>query len=564
MNGYNGTGLETGLIKEILSSFGAPGFRIYTEEDREWAEGHASESPRIVMSSTGKCSDYLKDGVIQRYRKDSLRWERVGGLWEFGEKVLNDAMPLRIKNASYDRETHERLGDYLRAKRDVQGIDLMPLYNCFSDRTADRLRLTVRPGARTCLSQGPGSKRAIRFWSEDGYKIYAIPVRFFQEYWIAIDASQGLELCCGIWSGIGDSRSEGDPLSEATDPVKDACRALPTVTYMNVGEARFGKPFKFDKLTYTGYDRAAKRGDPYALSKDVGEFFWNCEEDLKLFIKVPFSNSSTITVLEGNYQGFGDRTIEKAVANGQARLKRVDNRYIANCEERPSGNDPLPSLEDRPFRPICRLYLLRGNTGVSHPYSPRLIEYLSGNAITPTDPCEDNFTRVQKAMSKNLSPALSRFKAKGVWEDKMRIEAYGYMTGLPPRHAFDGLEDAAKEDCLGYIDKDVENRYVGWDWGFRYGKDGKKIPETYFDSTSGKYKIRMQSGAALIRVTGDGTPLSTTETKDVEGSSESEIIARSVATTEATDEPLYLRKALGGESIANVDLYEGHYGEDGK
>jgi hypothetical protein len=62
--------------------------------------------------------------------------------YTYGDKLLNYTKNLYITNNVYDSYTHEYLGDYLRFKRDYLDINLMPLYNCFSNRTCDKLDLS--------------------------------------------------------------------------------------------------------------------------------------------------------------------------------------------------------------------------------------------------------------------------------------------------------------------------------------------------------------------------------------------------------------------------------------
>lgn len=50
---------------------------------------------------------------------------------QFTEKFLS-------KTNYYDSETHEWLGRYLRCIRDIFDVNLMPLYNCFSNSFTDR------------------------------------------------------------------------------------------------------------------------------------------------------------------------------------------------------------------------------------------------------------------------------------------------------------------------------------------------------------------------------------------------------------------------------------------
>lgn len=51
------------------------------------------------------------------------------------------------------------------------------------------------------------------------------------------------------------------------------------------------------------------------------------------------------------------------------------------------------------FKPITPLQLLRINSGISHPFADRLMEYLTKNAITGDDDISDNIERIQQTMS---------------------------------------------------------------------------------------------------------------------------------------------------------------------
>lgn len=87
------------------------------------------------------------------------------------------------------------------------------------------------------------------------------------------------------------------------------------------------------------------------------------------------------------------------------------------------------------------------NTGKSHPFADRLVEYLTGNAITPQDEIADDIRRVQQVMKLNdIWPDFD-----GLWDEHIRPIVYDYMVN----HASSDVN----HDILGYVDKDVEKLY---------------------------------------------------------------------------------------------------------
>lgn len=197
--------------------------------------------------------------------------------YAFGDKILNLTRNLKINNNIYDTYTHEYLGDYLRFKRDYEGINLMPLYNCFNNYVCEKLSLTVKPVEGDWVSV---------FNSLDSqYKIYAMPVKMFQKYTIAIDSDHPVELCCGLYGAYLDSRQKSTLLSNNT--------------YKRYAKCTFNQPFVFTKLRDYCLTLANSATTPEGCNSLI-ELAQN-EQDLKLFIKLPVQNNSTITVLEGDY-----------------------------------------------------------------------------------------------------------------------------------------------------------------------------------------------------------------------------------------------------------------------
>lgn len=429
---FNNNTIVTGYIKQLLATFNLPNYRIYTKKQRKYAEEYGTE---LNVISTIKRRDdktypdhmryipYIKDSVIQYYVTNEAgedpHWEAdVNHVYYYNKPELNYTRNLQIKNNIYDYYTHEYLGDYLRFIRDYNNIDLMPLYNCFSDRICPSIDMEIN-----------GSK----FDSSDSnYKIYMFPVKLFQQYTIAIDATdKPVEICCGLYDKTLDCRDKLKPIYKRT--------------YKRYNTMKFKSP-----VLYTLLD-----SDHLAKTDITAMELAQVEKNLKMFIKIPVNNKSSITVLEGNYTKHNNNIYKikfKLDDDGQKIVDttglpgsylhswdKITNKIVTNF----ANFGP-----DDEFNPITPLQLLMLNTGASYPFADRLVEYLVGNVITELDTCEDNIKRVHKVMQGNGY----YFDEYGLWENKMRPILYDYINNHKNT-------TEVNHDILGYVDKDVEKYY---------------------------------------------------------------------------------------------------------
>ena len=468
---YNNNHIFTGYLKQLLSTFNLPACKVYTQEYADYLKRHGQEDPRVIESFESTANrpavhiNYLKNSEIFNYlckQKVELGlnkayWKQNTDLsYDSGKNVLGLTRTLNSPGLSYDTKTHEYLGDYLRFLRDYYNLNLMSLYNCFTNKSYDNIEFDFN------LSTKHTNNVKVTFYSNDArYRIYAIPVKLFAKYTIAIDCNQGIELFCGLYNTKLDTSKRAETLA-----IK---------TYKKVQKALFNQPFIYDSLevgnwpienefshTATGA-RAELRTDIFTRWDII-----NREKDLKLFIKVPTSCRSTITILEGDFSTFNNaRYIPDA--SGKT-LTYLNNHSVLNFSKKDKVD-----LNNYTFTPISRLQLLALNTGESYPFADRLVEYLSGSAITPIDEIPDNIKRVQRVMKNNGN----YFKIEGLWENKMQNLIYDYVMNSGPvivdktsgklvdRHQgyhqrLGHSSKSALYDVLGYVDKDAENWYASW------------------------------------------------------------------------------------------------------
>lgn len=460
MEKFNNTTVFTGYLKQLLHNYNLPKCKVYTKEFQDYYRVHHTESPKVFETITVIDRDtdtpiypdtlyyipYIKDGKLQEYIDG--KWETVGirnkefaheHYYYENKKLLNVTKNLKITNNIYDSYTHEYLGEYLRFQRDYNNLNLMPLYNCFSNRACDKLDLKW-----TVVNQDPAthaviSRTDIIFNTNDTkYKIYMVPIKLFQEYTIAIDSKEPIEMCCGMYG-----------LYQNTNPL---FKEIPIRTYQKERQAFFSQPFLYKKLL--SIDN---------LGVDKNELAQN-EDSLKLFIKVPYLNDSTIVILEGNYCNWNDSNASCGVAKfADGKPATLDNSVAINFENLP---------EDADITLKTPLQLLCFNTKKQHPFADRLVEYLTDNAITQTDSINKNIKRVQKVVEEATHQTYNGYDeahgntliytykytpaVPGFWDNSLKYIIYDYMTTNPKTNTF-----FISHDLLGYVDKDAE-KYVSY------------------------------------------------------------------------------------------------------
>lgn len=507
---FNNNHIFTGYLKQLLSSINIPTCKIYTREFEQYLKKHKTEDPRVITSfdnisyaqdkasRIGSRTLYLKNNELFSYfwkaPKDFSKIEQNTPHWQMGQTVYFDkenefkglTKVLNSPGNVYDSTTHEYLGDYLRFLRDYHNINLMPLYNCFNNKIYNNIYYD-----HTIKTPSTNEKIIHRIFNsqDSNFNIYAFPVKLFSDYTIAIDCDQSIEMFCGLYKTTLDRSTK--------------CTDLINKTYKKINKTVFKQPFLYDKLNIKNWKPDAEivpdeSGVIPLLNENVISRcdIINREQDLKLFIKIPVACKSSITVLEGDYRVFNNCSYIPSIATRLTNLndptsveeKTVwsynQNHAIMNFDLSKNHKDQDKSKKINPeqddlnyigLKPIGKLQLLEFNNGESYPFSDRLIEYLSGSAITSIDEISDNIKRVQKVMENNSH----YFKISGLWEDKMQRIIYDYIMNRGPvvyhkkteklvvknqgRHPAVGYTKKSNlYDILGYVDRDAEKWYANW------------------------------------------------------------------------------------------------------
>jgi hypothetical protein len=397
MFNYNDDNIFSGYIKQLLSSFNLPTFKCWNPGDFIVENKLYLYNNKLLLSKTKGFSNKETDFDIMKH-------------YSFNDSVLNYTKNLKIKSNIYDSYTHTYLGNYLRFIRDYKKMNLMSMYNCFSNEYVNNLDITIN--------------NTIKFNNEPNYKIYKIPIKLFNTYTIAIESSQPIELVCALY----------DKVQYNTKDISNF--QLIEQTYTKIRSSSFSKPFLFSKLSKESL-KELKIIDVASLVQLV-----NKESMLYLFIKVPFVNKSSISVLEGNYLDYNDFTFSTndvgPMLNYNSSIINLDNNSYNN----------VPKL-------ISQLQLLYINSNISHPFADKLIEYLIRNTVDCCETTSDNIKRIQanlhnKYDTKNISSLYNYTDDYGIWSNKYQSLLYCFAKD-------NGLLNT-KQDILGYLDKDIEKQ----------------------------------------------------------------------------------------------------------
>lgn len=400
---FNDNNIYVGYIKQLLKSFNLPKCQIYKEELKD-----------LYTSSML----YIKDNFIYRGNK-------IIDSYKIGDKLINITSNLSIKSNIYDAETHKYLGEYLRFLRDYTKLDLMQMYNCFTNESPVNLDVTYSN---------------VNFNSLDtNYQIFMLPIKYNKVYTIGIDCSSAVTLFTCNYEN------------------KDLLDMKDSYSIETVSGTRFDKPFLFEA--------------PKATSAKM----LNMESTLKLMIKIPFGCKSSIVVLEGDFRRGCDLYVNQQNFTSKSCLACTYNDetpFSYYCEYDSEGNPIADGKINHTNYFITRPQLLYLNTGENYLLADRLLEYLSKAVIDCNEDIYENVRLVQKEISRtefisnyrtitnseSEKPVHIKYTPEqlGKWDDEIRYSIYDYIsksTNTPNKYKIVNTYF----DMLGYYDKDVES-----------------------------------------------------------------------------------------------------------
>lgn len=167
---FNKVTTTSNFIKNLLASTYLP--LIKTVRDTDYiikGRLYVYKCEVIMCTKSGYIITGFKNASDKRPR---ATFERRAEYF-FGER--NDKLCTNyVSNAAgYDFLTHERLGKYLRGLRDMYGLNLMPLYNCFSNQPLPRHHIY--------------NDRIVSTGLNFNTKVFKVPIRFNTDYTICME-----------------------------------------------------------------------------------------------------------------------------------------------------------------------------------------------------------------------------------------------------------------------------------------------------------------------------------------------------------------------------------------
>lgn len=454
---FNDDNIYVGHIKELLHSFNLPVCKVKKEDSKfyvgEFYLDKDLEDIRVV-TSVDSSNNLLTSEKIRNYK--------------YNDEILNLTKHLEIRNNYYDSYTHIYLGNYLRFIKDYLGLDLMSMYNCFTNESPVNIDIEIRDKLNTDY--------VIPVSTDDDYNIFMIPVRANTTYTISFEYLNTFSVFCGFYSH--------NKYIQMFDTPSDNVNSIEAQSFKTFDSGcTAAKPMLYTTPSLTTEEEIRQ------------------ERNLKLFICLPVSYTDNIVILEGDYtknteiivtennEQLGHKFFEHipggiSLQDNEWYFNDIDTGkdssvYVDSCDYNKDTHRFTIAFSDSSFwiSPyvsatgnydfITRNQLLEFQTHTKYLLADRLQEYLSDNVITHVDEIINNIKRVQILLS-GLDSGFT-FSKYGIWSEDINKWIYKYISTHGKRG--DSTYRDIYRDVLCFVDKDIESILLGLKLALEKKKD---------------------------------------------------------------------------------------------
>lgn len=341
----------------------------------------------IPIYDTVQPGDYIIKGCKYIYNISLIRCIKSGNLEGDGEFLtldysfywgvpkLNHTEKLRDATGFYDSKVHEWLGRYLRAYRDMVGVNLMPFYNCFSGVYTSRFTLIPIDYVNKYTNEGitssvVGSKISVyeseqsydeysqgteefnaKYVEQSSYKILQIPIKLNRTYTIAVDCDSTVRVAPAfINHGHLVKVKLGTTELSLTDIIIDNKDEQGVISPISIEKTNtvFTKPF-----TIFINNKNQSIVDGIITKDDIGityeQLLQRYEKYLYLLIQLPRDNTSSVVVLEGDYTNLSTKKIFSLESIEMKENNIFDEPEVCEASVEYSSVNTLTNISDAPY-----------------------------------------------------------------------------------------------------------------------------------------------------------------------------------------------------------------------
>ena len=260
--------------------------------------------------------------------------------------------------------------------RDIFDLDMMPFYNCFANELIADVNFDENGNV---YSENT---------STSIYKVLSVPVRFGKTYMISIDSDVPVEMVCAIYGSKGIIKELTNNLNSIKNESDIGPEDSPKHnTYKKYLRMQFQQPVFYNTISWHQLYSQFQLENGHVINNSaydqrLGQF----EKYLRLLIKIPKNNTSSVVVIEGDYPVVSNipeppNTSNVTWSNKYLNSTTINSKTVFGDWIRPEiiQNFNNKEMEEYTFR-----LTIQDNTDISIPIIDRRIN-LTRNYIFPKD-----------------------------------------------------------------------------------------------------------------------------------------------------------------------------------